>query len=150
MVVPPKEVLASIQIRMPAGAAMAAARPNTNSVRSRIDRTIIFLTCGGRNGGISSVNEEGTPFRTVADNSLVIARVVKIPRTMVAVRRRVDKTDALKPVAAPTKNIVIIEISVGKAQQSYGKKILIFSFSKTGLIPILLIISFFSLVVRSN
>ena len=150
MVVPPKEVLASIQIRMPAGAAMAAARPNTNSVRSRMERTIIFLTCGGRNGGISSVNEEGTPFRTVADNSLVIARVVKIPRTMVAVRRMVDRTDALKPVAAPTKNIVIIEISVGKAQQSYGKKILIFSFSKTGLIPILLIISFFSLVVRSN
>ena len=150
MVVPSEEVLASIQIRMPAGAAMAAARPNTNSVRSRMERTIIFLTCGGRNGGISSVNEEGTPFRTVADNSLVIARVVKIPRTMVAVRRRVDRTDALKPVAAPTKNIVIIEISVGKAQQSYGKKILIFSFSKTGLIPILLIISFFSLVVRSN
>ena len=40
--------LANSQINNPAGAATAAARPRTNMVRSKIERTITFPICGRR------------------------------------------------------------------------------------------------------
>lgn len=56
---PPNDTFANTQITSPAGAAMLIALPRTNSVRSRIDRTITPPMFGLRYGGSSSVNDEG-------------------------------------------------------------------------------------------
>ena len=45
---PPTDALASSQMSIPAGAATAAARPSTNSVRSNMERTTTFPTWGAR------------------------------------------------------------------------------------------------------
>lgn len=50
---------------MPAGAATAAALPRTKRVLSKIERTMTFKTCGFLYGGISRVNDDGTPRRSV-------------------------------------------------------------------------------------
>ena len=45
---PPTGTLAMSQITSPAGAATATARARTNSVRSQMERTMTFPTCGRR------------------------------------------------------------------------------------------------------
>ena len=59
---------AASQIIMPAGAATAAALPRTKRVLSKIERTMTFKTCGFLYGGISRVNDDGTPRRSVFDS----------------------------------------------------------------------------------
>ena len=48
-------ILASSQIIAPAGMATLMALPNTNNVRSKIERTITLPNCGLRYGGSSNV-----------------------------------------------------------------------------------------------
>lgn len=146
----PMLMLASNHISIPAGAATAAARPRTKSVRSKTERMIILPICGGLYGGSSRVNEEGTPFKIVAESNRVTMRVVIIPKSIIVVSKSVDKREEVKPAAAPIKNIVIIDISVGKAQQNYGKKILILSSQSIILILSLFSILFLSSVERRN
>ena len=51
----PTEILAISQMMSPAGAATTIARPRTNRVLAKIERTITFPICGFRYGGSSSV-----------------------------------------------------------------------------------------------
>lgn len=48
MVTPPIDTFAISHIINPAGAAITMALPNTNNVRSKMERTITFPTCGVR------------------------------------------------------------------------------------------------------
>ncbi len=82
----PTEMFAISQIIRPAGAATAMARPSTNKVSSKMERTMTFPICGFRYGGSSSVKEEGTPFNTVADKIFEIRSVMSTPSTMTPAR----------------------------------------------------------------
>lgn len=113
----PTNTFAITQIIRPAGAATAAALPRTNSVRSKMERTITLPICGRRYGGSSKVKEEGTPFRMVADSSRDTRKVITIPSTITPVRIRVERKEAPIP-AVPIKNMVMIAISVGYAPPS--------------------------------
>lgn len=99
----PTEILAISQMMSPAGAATTIARPRTNRVLSKIERTITFPICGFRYGGSSSVKEEGTPFNTVADRIFEIRSVMSTPRTMTPARIAADRTEENAPAALPTK-----------------------------------------------
>lgn len=48
MLCPPTVTLAAVQMMSPAGAATSTARPSTNSVRSRMERTSTCPTWGAR------------------------------------------------------------------------------------------------------
>lgn len=109
----PTVIFAARYIIIPAGAATAAARPRTKSVLSNTDRTITLPICGFRYGGSSSVNDDGTPFKTVFDNINVDKNVKPIPASISAVKNSADVSDVSVFVCVPIKNIVIIEISVG-------------------------------------
>ena len=117
-------MLAINQINIPAGAATAMARPKTNIVRSKTERTSTLPICGRRYGGNSSAKDDGTPFKTVLDNSLVAAKVVITPNTITAVIINADKTEEKAPVILPIKNIVISEIMVGN-RPLQGTKLLV-------------------------
>lgn len=102
--VSPIEMFARTQIITPAGAATAAALPRTKTVLSRSDRTSIFPICGFLNGGSSSVNEDGSPFRIVAERIFDAKNVASIPRIITAVSAAADKRLPSKPIAPPMKN----------------------------------------------
>ena len=89
------------------------ARPKTNIVRSKIERTITSPILGRRYGGNSSVKDEGTPFSTVADSNLVVKKVISTHNTINKSNINAAFTDDTAVDAAPTKNIVIIEIIAG-------------------------------------
>ena len=120
----PTVTFARIQITRPAGAATAAERASTKRVRSKIERTRTFPTCGLRKGGSSSVNAEGTPRNRVAERSLVSTRVAKIPSRINAVRISADTAVCAKPPMPTTKNIPMIAISAGK-RPLQGTKLLV-------------------------
>ena len=61
---------------IPAGAATAAARPSTNSVRSSTERTITCPTCGARYGGSSSAKADGLPRSTVTRSAYSITSCI--------------------------------------------------------------------------
>ena len=121
----PYGMFASNQISNPAGAATTAALPKTNKVRSKIERTITFPVCGRRYGGSSNVNEEGMPFRIVADSKRETKKVIPIPNTITPIRSRVESTEPPIP-AVPIKNMEMIAIIVGNAppdkRQTFAKQ----------------------------
>ena len=77
-------MLANNQVIAPAGAATIIARPNTNRVLSKSERTNILPICGFLYGGSSKEKEDGTPFKTVDDKSLDTIRVANIPISIMA------------------------------------------------------------------
>lgn len=93
MLASPTVIFAINHIIKPAGAATAAALPKTNSVRSKIERTITFPTCGFLYGGNSRVYEEGTPFKIVFDNIFVTAKVASIPNRITKVSKTADRRE---------------------------------------------------------
>ncbi len=114
---PSTVIFAINQIIAPAGAATAAARLNTNSVLSNTARIKTLPTCGILYGGISSVKEEGIPFNKVEDSNFVTISVMKMPNITTAVNKRVEYTPLNIPPAVPIRNIEIIAMIVGNAQQ---------------------------------
>lgn len=60
------------------------------------------------------MKEEGIPFKIVTDNSFEMKRVIKMPRIMVPVNMHVERKDWNGVETVPTKNMVMIAISVGK------------------------------------
>ena len=106
-------MFALIHIISPAGAATAAARPSTKSVRSNTERTITLPICGRRYGGSSSVNDEGTPRSIVFESREHAAKVAKTDRTMSAVSRAAPANELNGAGSAPTINSEISDISVG-------------------------------------
>ena len=115
MLISPTVIFAISQIIIPAGAATATARPNTNKVRSKIERTITLPICGFLYGGSSKVNEDGIPFRIVLDKSFVTPNVTKTPSKITAVSNAAETREEKAPPAVPTKNIVKIAINAGNA-----------------------------------
>lgn len=112
-VFPPTDTFAKIHITSPAGAATAMARPKTNRVLSKQDRTITFKTSGFRYGGSSNVKEVGSPFKRVFDKMPDTKKVASIPVATKPVSMRVESMLPPEPVPE-IKNIVIREIRVGK------------------------------------
>ena len=53
-----KKLLASIQVRAPAGAAIIMARQSTNKVLSNRERMRIWPSCGFRKGGSSKTKKK--------------------------------------------------------------------------------------------
>lgn len=62
------------------------------------------------------MKDDGIPFRTVWDNSLVARKVMKIPNRITAVSSSAGTTEPRAPLAIPPKNIVNIAINAGNAQ----------------------------------
>ena len=120
----PIDMFAIIHIIKPAGAATHTARPRTNSVLSNMERTMTFPICGLRYGGSSNVNEEGNPFNIVFDKNFDAAKVIATPRTITPVKSAAEIKVAPAPADAPTKNIDIIAIKVGK-RPLQGTKLLV-------------------------
>ena len=110
---PPTVILAASHMIAPAGAATAAARPSTNSVRSNTDLIITLPICGRRYGGSSSVNDDGTPRSTVFERNHVIIKVAAIPDRMTTVSRAAVRTPDAAFAPTVIKNIVIIDIIAG-------------------------------------
>ncbi len=111
-VLSPIVMFAKAQIKSPAGAATATALLSTNRVLSKIDLTNTFAICGFLYGGNSSVNEDGTPFSTVLDNTYDISIDINIPIRITIVK----SAAAMKLCKTPklhTKNMVSIDIKVG-------------------------------------
>ena len=121
MVVPPIEIFAISHIMSPVGAAITIALPRTKRVRSNIERTITFPTCGRLYGGSSSVKEEGTPFNNVLDKNLDDINVSVTPRIIITVNKTVDRKEEDNPTVMPVKNMVIIAIRVGNLPPSAGE-----------------------------
>ena len=114
MLTPDISTFASIQIKIPAGSATETALPKTNKVLSNKERIITFPTCGVLYGGSSKVNEEGSPLSNVFDNILETIKVKNIPSKITKHKISTLKNEEKIPLLAPIKNIVIIDISVGK------------------------------------
>lgn len=74
--------------------------------------------------GGSRVNEEGTPFKIVLESSCEIQKVVKTPRITVAANKIAERKLPPKLTELPTKNIVIIEIKIGK-RPLHGTKLFV-------------------------
>ena len=100
-------------IIIPAGIEITTARDNTKIVLSKTERTIILENCGVLNGGNSSANDDGSPFKIVLESSFETTNVITTPKTITAKRINVEVILLKNPVAEPTKNIEIIAISVG-------------------------------------
>ena len=71
-------------ITIPAGAATHIALKSTKMVLSSKERTIVLQIWGLRYGGSSSVNDEGKPFRSVAERSFETKSVTTTPKTITA------------------------------------------------------------------
>ena len=81
---PKKRVVGYIKLQIPAGAATVTARPRTNSVLSKTERTITLAICGRLNGGSSSWNDDGIPFKMVFDkifDTIKVMTILKIIKT---------------------------------------------------------------------
>ena len=98
---------------IPAGSATIIALPRTKSVLSNIDLTITSPTFGTRYGGNSSVNEDGSPFKTVCDNTFDIKKVINILRRITPPKIITPITEENIPMISPMKNMDIIEMIVG-------------------------------------
>lgn len=88
--IPPKLVFTESHITAPAGAATETARPRTNIVRSRRERTITRPTCGIRYGGSSSVNEDGVPRSTVEESRRETRNVMRRDRSSIPISAPVE------------------------------------------------------------
>lgn len=88
---------AASQIIMPAGAATAAALPRTKRVLSKIERTMTFKTCGFLYGGISRVNDDGTPRRSVFDSIRDETKVKSTLNTITSVKSAAVNTERHMP-----------------------------------------------------
>ena len=104
--------------------ATLTALPSTNSVRSKMERTITLPNCGRRYGGSSSVKLDGTPFSSVFDKKREVRKVRMTPNTITPVNSSVDRRPFHGAATTPAKNIVIILISVGK-RPLQGTKVLV-------------------------
>lgn len=113
-VVSPMVTFASSQIASPAGAATAAALPSTNIVLSSSERTSILPNCGRRNGGSSSVNDDGSPRSIVADSILETRNVIAMPSIITPVSAAADSRLPANPITPPTKNSEMIVRIMGK------------------------------------
>ena len=118
---PPMCTFASVHRIIPAGAATAAARPSTNSVRSSTERTITCPTCGARYGGSSSAKADGLPRSTVTLSSHVAPNVSPTLSTSAAVSSSA-LTSELPPAAA--KNMVMSAMSAGN-RPLHGMRLLV-------------------------
>ena len=105
---------------MPAGAATAAARPSTNSVRSKTERTSTCPTCGARYGGSSSAKADGLPRSTVALSSHVAPNVSPTQSVSAAVSR----SAAVSVLPLSEKNMVMSAMSAGK-RPLHGMRLLV-------------------------
>lgn len=112
-VTPPISVLARSHITVPTGRATEAARPNTDKVFSRNERTITFIKAGLRYGGSSITKEDFSVLSKVFESSFDTPKVAKIPRNTTAVRITADITELPKPTVVPMKNRVISVIIAG-------------------------------------
>ena len=98
----------------PAGAANAAARDSTCSVRCKNALARTFPTCGTRYGGSSSTNAEGTPRKRVFDKSHEAASVASTPTASTADRASATAAGCAPPEAPAERNIVKSASIVGK------------------------------------
>ena len=112
---------ASVHRIIPAGAATAAARPSTNSVRSSTERTITCPTCGARYGGSSSAKADGLPRSTVTLSSCVAPNVSPTLSTSAAVSSSALTSEL--PLAA-AKNMVMSAMSAGN-RPLHGMRLLV-------------------------
>ena len=117
----PNETFAKIQITIPAGAATLIALPNTNKVRSKMERTNILPNCGFLYGGSSKLKEDGTPFKSVFDKSLEITNVIHIPINTTISTHKVEIIELLKPVNNDPINILEIVIKIGNLPVTWHK-----------------------------
>ena len=70
---------------------------STNSVLSNIDLTKTFPICGFLYGGSSSINDDGTPFSIVFDNTFDIISVITTPSIIIANTQSADTIDENAP-----------------------------------------------------
>ena len=120
----------------PAGAATAAALPRTNTVLSIKERTSILPICGRRNGGSSSVNDDGSPLSSVADSILDTANVANIPSNITKVSAAADKTLPANPPALTKKSEIIVMI-IGKRPLHGTKTFVSMAISRSRLLSIM-------------
>lgn len=110
----PIYIFAIIQIKSPAGAATAAARPNTNKVLSNTERIKTLPIRGFLYGGSSIQKVDASPFKYVFERKAESIKVSIIPSDITSVRMIAEKTEPYPPIILPAKNIVITDIIVGK------------------------------------
>lgn len=72
--------------------------------------------CGRRNGGSSSVNEEGIPFSAVMESSLEATSVATTPTTMTMASKKAAPSESKSPPDVPIQNMEIIAIIVGNGR----------------------------------
>ena len=113
MLIFPMFMFANSHITSPAGAAIATALPNTNSVLSSIDLTNICPICGFLYGGSSSTNEVLSPFKIVLLKNFDIRSVNKIPSNTINSTVIVDTIEEFAFVNTPPINILDIVIKNG-------------------------------------
>lgn len=100
-------------ITIPAGAATHIALKSTKMVLSSKERTIVLQIWGLRYGGSSSVNDEGKPFRSVAERSFETKSVTTTPKTITVNNKPAETSERNGNEIPVAKNIVIIAIKVG-------------------------------------
>ena len=70
------------------------------------------------------MKEEGTPRSSVAESSFETKKVIRMPRRMTAVSASAETAEESSPPAAPTKNMLIMAMRVGK-RPLQGTKLLV-------------------------
>lgn len=70
---------------------------STNSVLSNIDLIKTFPICGFLYGGSSNINDDGTPFNIVFDNSFDIRSVITTPNIIIPSTQSADIIDENAP-----------------------------------------------------
>lgn len=120
----PTEMFAIAHMTSPAGAATMTALPNTNRVRSKIERTMTLPICGRLYGGSSSVKDEGIPLSTVFERIYELRKVIATPSTIKHVSSTADSNDAPSPAVAPIKNIEMMTMNVGN-RPLHGTKLFV-------------------------
>lgn len=106
-------ILAKSHITIPVGNATKAARPKTNNVLSKTERTIVLPILGTLYGGNSNVKEDASPFNNVLDNNLDERNVIIIPSNITKTKIATPTKEENTPVHFPIRNIEIIEIIAG-------------------------------------
>ena len=75
-------------------------------------KTIILIVCGFLKGGISKVYPTGSPFKTVADKSLVASILITIAKTKKVVSNNADRK-SLYLASPATKKADITAVIIG-------------------------------------
>ena len=109
----PMLIFANSHITNPAGAAIAIALPNTNSVLSSIDLISICPICGFLYGGSSYINDVLSPFNIVLLKILDINNVITIPSNTINKTVIVDTSEGFEFANIPPMNILDMVIKNG-------------------------------------